>query len=127
MAELKKLNAEIKEIKEVFNDILKWIKFDGKQKAIQIFKTELNDDVKKIVYYLSDGMSSPKIASLTNIDETTVRNYWRSWAEKGIMEICPKYKRRYCKIISLKELGIEVPEVKIEIQKETEDLENELE
>ena len=38
-------------------------------------------------------------------------NYWKKWVVLGIVEIHPKHKRRYQRIFSLKEVGIEVPQV----------------
>lgn len=100
------------EIKNILKEILKWTKFQGMQKIKQVLETALNTDTKKLVYELSDGISSPKIAKIAGADSSTVRDYWRDWAILGIVEIHPEYKRRYRRIFSLKEVGIEVPEVK---------------
>lgn len=116
------------EIKNILKEILKWTKFQGMQKIKQVLETALNTDTKKLVYELSDGISSPKIAKIAGADSSTVRDYWRDWAILGIVEIHPEYKRRYRRIFSLKEVGIEVPEVKekTEVQEEkTEGEENE--
>ena len=74
------------------------------------FDENLKTDTEKLVYDLSDGKSSPFIASTVGIDPSTVRDYWRKWADAGMMEVCPKYKRRFCKLFSLGELGIEMPD-----------------
>lgn len=104
----------------LLEEILKWIKFEGRIKAIEIFRSELDNDLKKLIYELSDGKSSVEIAKSTNVTSQTVRDYWHRWAEKGMMEICQGYKRRYCRIFSLKELGIEIPELEPQVSEEKE-------
>jgi transposase len=113
------------EIKDILREILKWTKFQGMQKVKQVLETTLDIDTKKLVYELSDGVSSPKIAKIVGVDPTTVRDYWRDWAILGIVEIHPEYKRRYRRIFSLKEVGIEVPEVKEKIEAQEEEIEGE--
>jgi len=104
----------------LLEEILKWIKFEQRRKAIGLFKSELDSPIKKLVYELSDGKSSPEIAKTVKIDSSAVRDYWHRWAEKGMMEICQGYKRRYCRIFSLKELGIEIPELEPQVSEEKE-------
>lgn len=113
------------EIKNILKEILKWTKFQGMQKIKQVLETALNTDTKKLVYELSDGISSPKIAKIAGADSSTVRDYWRDWAILGIVEIHPEYKRRYRRIFSLKEVGIEVPEVKEKTEAQEEKTEGE--
>jgi hypothetical protein len=102
-----------KEIKDILLEILRWTKFEGMQKVKQMLESALNTDIKKIVYELSNGLSSPEIATMAAVDESTVRNYWKDWAVLGIIEIHPEYKKRYRRIFSLKEVGIEVPPIKV--------------
>ena len=99
------------ETKEILREILKWTKFEGMQKVKQVLETTLDNDAKKLIYELSDGRSSPKIAEIAGVAPPTVRDYWRDWTVLGIVEIHPDYKRRYHRIFSLEEVGIEVPEV----------------
>ncbi|MHA1828345.1 MAG: hypothetical protein ACTSX6_06825 [Candidatus Heimdallarchaeaceae archaeon] len=103
---------------ELLEELLKWTKASTRPTIKKIFLENLTTDSEKIIYELSDGESSPKIAKKAGIDPSTVRDYWKKWADAGIMEICPNYKRRCCKIFTLSELGIEVPETSQEKQKE---------
>jgi len=100
------------ELKEILKEILKWTKFEGMQKVKQILETELDTDLRKMVYELSDGLSSPEIAQIAKIDPSTIRDYWKDWAVLGIVEIHPEYKKRYRRLFSLKEVGIKVPPIK---------------
>jgi Fic family protein len=99
----------LESIDSKLEQLLRWTKFQGMQQLKQILETTLDNDTKKLVYELSDGRSSPAIASIVDVSDRTVRDYWKTWAPMGIIEIHPNYKRRYCKIFSLKELGINIP------------------
>jgi len=94
---------------DILQEILKWTKFQGMQDVKKILESELDDNAKKLIYELSDGKSSPEIAKIANVTPMTVRNYWKKWSKMGIMEIHPDYKKRYRKVFSLEEVGIEVP------------------
>jgi len=109
------------ETKNILREILKWTKFQGMQQVKQVLEATLDTDTKKLVYELSNGISSPRIAKIVGVDPTTVRDYWKDWAVLGIVEIHPNYKKRYCRVFSLKEVGIEVSEAKqnAETRKET--------
>jgi len=98
-----------KEIKNTLIEILKWTKFQGWQQVKHVLETTLDNDTKKLVYELSDGVSSPAIARIAKVSPSTVRDYWKLWAPMGIVEIHPDYKKRYRRVFSLKEVGIAVP------------------
>lgn len=99
---------------ELLEELLKWIKVSTMLTIKKKFEENIQTDTEKLVYELSDGKSSPAIASIVGIDPSTVRDYWHKWADAGLMEVCPNYKRRFCRLFSLGELGIEVPESKLE-------------
>ena len=105
----------------LLEEILKWVKFEGRKDASEMFRSKLDSDTEKIVYELSDGRSSPSIARIVRIDPSTVREYWHKWARDGMMELCPGYRRRYCRIFSLGELGIEVPDIEAQVSEESEE------
>ena len=113
------------EIKDILKEILKWTKFEGMQKVKQILETTLDNDTKKLIYELSDGRSSPKIAKIVGVDSSAVRDYWNDWAVLGITEIHPDYKKRYRRVFSLKEVGVEVPEVRESVETKEEAVEGE--
>ena len=106
------------EIKDILKEILKWAKFEGMQKVKQVLETTLDTDTKKLFYESSDGISSPKIAKIAEVDPTTVRDYWKDWDVLGLVENHPDYKKRYCRVFSLKEVGIKVPKVKETVETE---------
>lgn len=99
------------DIKNILKEILKWTKFEGMQKVKQVLESTLDNDDKKLIYELSDGRSSSAIARIAGVSGQTVLNYWKKWVVLGIVEIHPEHTRRYQRIFSLKEVGIEVPQV----------------
>lgn len=113
------------DIKNILKEILKWTKFEGMQKVKQVLEATLDNDTKKLIYESSDGISSPKIAEIAEVTPPTVRDYWKEWAVLGIVETHPDYKRRYQKIFSLKEVGIEVVGVKGSVKTKEEIVEGE--
>ena len=105
---------ESNEVKELLKEILKWTKFQGIQKVKSVLETTLDDNVKKLIYHMSNGDDSKSIASKAKVSDQTVRNYWKRWAVLGIIEPYPKYKGRYWKLFSLEEFGIALPEIENE-------------
>ena len=110
------------EIKDILRELLKWTKFQGMQKVKEVLESVLDNDSKKMVYELSDGRSSSNISETVELSDQSVRNYWKDWSRLGIMEVHPEYKRRYRRVFSLKEVGIEVPQIaqSVTIEKDTE-------
>jgi hypothetical protein len=109
------------EIKGILREILKWTKFQGMQNVKQVLEDTLDTETKKLVYELSNGTSSPRIAKIAGVDPTTVRDYWKDWVVLGIAETHPDYKKRYRRVFSLKEIGIAVPEVEETIEQTEEE------
>jgi len=82
-----------------------WLRVLG----IQAVKTEIASFTKteKKIYEMSDEKATTRsIASRADISHVTVANYWRRWASMGLVTPSEKYKGRFKKIISLKELGL---------------------
>jgi len=96
----------------VLKEILKWTKIQGMDKVKQIMLTEFSDEKKRLVYSLSDGRSSDDIEKVLNkqVSDVSVRNWWKSWARMGITELHPDYKKRYIKLFSLEDFGIDLPD-----------------
>lgn len=103
------MNSQDNEQTELLREILKWTKFESMQKVKGLLDATLDTDVKRIVYESSNGLSSPEIAQIAGVDPTTVRDYWKAWAILGIVEIHPDFRKRYRRMFSLKDVGIEVP------------------
>ncbi|GAH62867.1 unnamed protein product [marine sediment metagenome] len=105
-------DEKLDKIIELLEEILKWTRFEGNQRVKEVLLDELDTDVKKIAYELSDRRSSSKIARVIDVTDQTIRNWWKKWAKRGLTEVHPDYKMRFRKVFPLRDFGIEVPEIK---------------
>lgn len=97
----------------VLQELLKWSKFQGWQKAKNVLLDTLENDLLKLLYQLSDGKSSTAIADKLPISHVTVTKYWNKWAKIGIVKpMQVKGGTRYKRVFSLDEFGIEIPTIK---------------
>ena len=114
-------SEELKTLKE----ILKWIKVSGLENIKKKISDEFSDENKILVYSLSDGKSSDEIEKILNkkITGMSIRNWWKSWAKQGLMEIHPDYKKRYKAIFNLEDFGISIPEIKLQKTEESKKIE----
>jgi len=107
-------NAKMDKIILLNEELLKWTRFDKKMKLKEFIQSTLTTDNEKIIYELTDGeMSTRDIEAKCKINQKTVSTYWQKWQTMGILERTEKYSgKRYRKICSLKELGIDIPQSK---------------
>lgn len=101
---------------ELLSEILKWTKFIGKQKLKEILVNVLKEDIDMVIYELSDGKSLREIERICkangySISIFTINGYWDKWAVLGIVEPSKRYKGRYERIVSLKDVGLDVPKI----------------
>jgi predicted transcriptional regulator len=97
---------------QLLEEILKWTRLEGVQRAKITLAELLKTDVEKLVYEYSDGRTSREIAEIVGISHATVVNYWKKWARSGIVkEVGARGGTRYRRIFSLPNFGIEVPRV----------------
>jgi DNA-binding transcriptional ArsR family regulator len=67
----------------------------------------LDTDRKRMVYEMTDGKNSRReIAENLKISSATLTKWWKSWYSYGILTV---EKKKYKRIVSLRELGIRVP------------------
>jgi len=107
----------------LLTEILKWTRFIGKQQIKAILLDALKKDVDKVVYELSDGKSLRKIEKICkdngySVGKDAIKNYWDKWKPLGIVELSKKYKGRCERIVSLRDIGIDFPEIKLKKKKE---------
>lgn len=107
-----------KELINLLSEILKWTRFIGKQQLKALLLDNLTEDVEKVVYELTDGKSLREIERICkengySVSHATIGNYWEKWAPVGIVEPSKKYKGRYERIVSLKEVGIDFPTIEL--------------
>jgi Fic family protein len=111
-------------VTELLKEVLKWTKFQGMMKVKEVLLETLKKDEEKIVYQNSDGRDSRDIAKIAGISHQTVVNYWKRWANVGIVEpIKVRGGIRYKKSFSLLDFGIEIPKVKVAMTSQEEKVE----
>jgi hypothetical protein len=95
---------------ELLEEILKWVRLEGAQRALDTLKELLKTDTEKLVYENSDGHTSREIAGVVGTSHATVINYWKKWLRFGIVkEKSSRGGTRFVKVFSLADFGIEVP------------------
>jgi len=95
----------------LLEEILKWTKLQGLEKAQLALTTLLKNDAEKLAYENSDGRTSREISAVVGVSHATIANYWKKWARYGIVaEMSSRGGgMRYKKIFSLQDFGIEIP------------------
>ncbi|MBN8585867.1 MAG: hypothetical protein J0M37_12305 [Ignavibacteria bacterium] len=95
------------ETNAILNEILKWQKLQGIAIIRELIPKLLDESKKKLVYEMTDGKNSQAtISKKTGVAGGTISNWWNLWYSYGILT--KGQDNRYNKIISLKELGINV-------------------
>lgn len=102
---------------ELLDEILKWQKFRGMQEAKKVLTDVLSsedDDKEKeqrIAYELTDGEhSTTNIADRISVSHATVSNWQNKWSELGLVNKKSE-QASYKHLISLENLGLNVPEI----------------
>ena len=104
---------------QLLEEILKWTKLEGVQRAKTALTELLRTDAEKLVYEYSDGRTSRDIAKIVGVSHATVTNYWKKWARYGIVkEVGARGGTRHQGIFSLSDFGIEVPQVEVATKEE---------
>ena len=116
---MEKDNDRQERLFQMISEISKWTKFIGKQELRKILLDTLKEDFEKIIYELSDGKSLRTISEICkkngfSVGKDAINTYWDKWVCLGIVEPSVKYKGRFERIVSLKEVGLEVPKFNLE-------------
>ena len=110
--------SEIETLSEKMDEMIFWIKFSAITTFVPILRNALRDDVDKLVYELSDGeRSTREIAQIVSstgrkITHATVANMWDKWTLLNLV-IPATRKGRIKRVVTLKSVGVEVPDYTI--------------
>jgi hypothetical protein len=97
------------DIIDQLKEITKWLRFLSLQTLTPLINENITSQEQKKVFELSDGERSTRdISKLLKeegfeVSHQTVANYWKKWAELGLVVPSEKYKGRYEKMIDLSE------------------------
>lgn len=100
---------DIDEVKDLLQEILRWLKFLGWKRAGEVLAETLKTENERLMYQQSDGKSTIEVAKIAKVSHVTVYKYWQKWAAAGIVKPFEGYKGRYERAFSLEDFGIEVP------------------
>ncbi len=100
----------VPETPELLREILKWQRFESFPKLRKLLLDNLKTDQEKLVYEDTDGEKSRyDVSSDTGVPESTVKNWWAKWYDLGILQPSGKRKGRPQKLMSLEDMGIDLP------------------
>jgi transcription initiation factor TFIIIB Brf1 subunit/transcription initiation factor TFIIB len=98
---------------ELLEEILKWTRLEGLQKAKVALTELLKTESERLAYEYSDGRTSREVAVVVGVSHATIANYWKKWARYGI--VTERSSRgggtRYKRLFSLSDFGIDVPRI----------------
>lgn len=103
-------NQTEKEILDILKQILKWQKLQGMKILKDLIILALDDNSKKYVYEKTGELNRDELCKQLEMSSATLSKWWKDWFNLGIIE---QDGKGYSKIISLKEIGIEVPSIEI--------------
>jgi len=102
---------QIDKMIDLLSELLRWTKFQGMIKLKEVILLNVKTENEKKIFELSDGRAMTEIAGMVDVSHVTVYNYWQRWSKTGIVAPSKKYKGRYERMVSLLDIGIEVPKI----------------
>jgi hypothetical protein len=94
-------------------ELLRWTRFANMGKLKEILENELDSEEKKLAYESTDGKNGQKeVAELSGAPLGTVKGWWPRWFQKGIVTESEIRTGRMMRLVSLEDVGIEVPKKK---------------
>jgi hypothetical protein len=113
-ATLNDVVAELRSLEGSIAEMAKWVRFQSAARLREALLKELDTPQKKVAFELTDGEHSRRdIAKEIGIDDDrTVRTWWDRWFQLAVVAESENWKGRPQKIVSLSEIGIEVPSLK---------------
>jgi hypothetical protein len=109
--EKRRLDFE-RNVLRLLTEMLAWTKLEARPRVAARLSEILDSPEKRIVYEYSDGTKGVRqISEITGVDKNTVSNWWGEWDALGVMEQSTTRKGRRQRLVSLENVGIEVPAV----------------
>ncbi len=100
-------------IDSTLREILKWTRFANISKLKEILEKELDTDQKKLAFENSDGENTLQDLSVASgAPYGTIGDWWPRWFWLGIVSESEARKGRMKKIVSLADVGIDIPKNK---------------
>lgn len=110
------MNNEEK-IVELLTETVRWLRFQGLEKAKAAVAEHLDTDKKKLVFDLTDGKSTVRsIVAETGASSASLFTWWNEWYAAGILT---KEGDKYRHLFKLSEIGLSTGSEKIKNGKST--------
>lgn len=107
--EERRLELERKVV-DVLTELLAWTKLEARPRVAARLSEILDSNEKKLVYEYSDGTRGVReISERIGVDKNTVSTWWKEWDGLGVMEQATSRRGRRQRLVSLEDVGIEVP------------------
>ncbi len=101
-------------IDRTLKELLRWTRFANMGKLKEILEAELDNDQKKLAYDCTDGNNAQRdVSAVSGAPSSTVSVWWPRWFQQGLVAESEVRKGRMVKIVSLEDMGIEVPRKKV--------------
>lgn len=103
--------ASLNDVAQRLDELIAWQRFESIPKLRTLLLKELDSDIKKLAYEMTDGGNSRRdIASALKISDDNIQHYWEKWYELAIVRPS-KRKGRPQHVVSLEDLGIKVSKI----------------
>jgi hypothetical protein len=92
------------QVVELLTDAVRWLRFQGLEKAKAAVAEHLDSESKKRVFDLTDGVRAIRnISTITGVAISTISIWWNDWYAAGILT---KDDGKYRQLFKLSEVGI---------------------
>jgi DNA-binding MarR family transcriptional regulator len=108
-------------IEQLLLEVVAWLRFQNRSNLALTLEQAFSTERERLMYELTDGSRSQgEIAKLVGVAQPTVLHAWNRWRRIGVVVEVPHVKGRCRRLVSLRDLGLEVPAMP-EHAKETEE------
>src|SRR5438093_343657 len=92
---------------QMLEELVGWTRFVAREQVERALKAVLKDDRHKVAFELSDGTrTQQQVATAAGLSQPAVSELWKKWRRLGILRM---EGMRYAHVISLDDLGWEIP------------------
>lgn len=101
-------------IDRTLKELLRWTRFANMERLKEILEKELENDQKKLAYDGTDGKNGLReVSEMSGAPTSTISRWWPRWFQRGLVIESEVRQGRMKKIISLEDVGIELPKKKL--------------
>jgi len=96
---------------ELLAELVKWTKVTSIPQVKQILLETLKKPEERLVYNLSNGLTSLELAEKAPVSDWTIRKWWEKWVRTGIADYFPSGRgKKAIASFSLEDFDIDIDE-----------------